>query len=66
MIKPISVSSLSFEANSKSARENYAECIKRNSQIAQRQNDIVAGIALAQTQYQIPMQGQAQKLDVIA
>ena len=69
MIKPISVSSLAFRANEvSSARSAYDARKAENSQIAQNQNDMVTGLNLAQAplNYQVPMQGTGQKLDVIA
>ena len=69
MIKPISVSSLSFRANeSNSARGLYDDCKAKNSQIAQSQNDKIAGLNLAQNplNYQVPMQGIGENLNVIA
>jgi len=69
MIKPISVSSLAFRANeTTSARGMYDARKAENSQIAQNQNDMITGLSLAQAplNYQVPMQGTGQKLDVIA
>ena len=69
MIKPISASSLAFRANeTNSARGLYEARKAENSSIAQKQNEIVTGYNLAQAplSYQVPMQGNGQKLDVIA
>lgn len=53
---------VSFRGNEVvSAREAYDSQIAKNSQIVQRQNSIIATIL-----NQIPMQGTAQKLDIIA
>ena len=69
MIKPISVSSLAFRANeTTSARSLYDARKAENSQIAQSQNDKVTGLNLAQNpmNYQVPMQGVGEKLNVVA
>ena len=68
MIKPISVSSLAFRANEPSARGLYDARKAENSQIAQNQNNIVTGYNLTQVplNYQVPMQGSGEKLNVIA
>lgn len=69
MIKPISVSSLAFRANEPtSARSLYEARKAENSQIAQNQNDMITGLNLAQAplNYQVPMQGIGEKLNVIA
>ena len=69
MIKPVSVSSLAFRANETSSTRGLYEARKaENSQIAQNQNDMITGLSLAQAplNYQVPMQGTGQKLDVIA
>ena len=68
MIKPISVSSLTFRANDiNSARGLYEARKAENSQIAQNQNDMITGVNLAQGPgYQVPMQGIGENLNVIA
>ena len=69
MIKPISFSSLAFRANEASSTRGLYDARKaENSQIAQNQNDKVSGLNLAQAplNYQVPMQGAGQKLDIIA
>ena len=69
MIKPISVSSLTFRANDiNSARGLYEARKAENSQIAQNQNDKVIAMNLAQNpmNYQVPMQGIGENLNVIA
>ena len=69
MIKPISFSSLAFRANEVSSTRGLYDARKaENSQIAQNQNDKVSGLNLAQAplNYQVPMQGAGQKLDIIA
>ena len=68
MIKPISFSSLAFRANeTNSARSLYEARKVENSQIAQNQNDKVIGLNLAQNprNYQVPMQGTGEKLNVV-
>ncbi len=65
MIQGLQNSSLNFKANdSICARDAYSAQIDKNMQIAQKQNNIVD--AASQTKKQIPMQGTAQKLDVMA
>ncbi len=69
MIKPISFSSLAFRANeTNSARSLYDARKAENSQIAQSQNDKITGLNLAQNplNYQVPMQGIGENLNVIA
>ena len=66
MIQRLSQSSLSFRANElTSPREGYDSQMVKNSQTAQKQNKVIANL-FAQLSNQIPMQGSAQKLDVIA
>ena len=69
MIKPVSLSSLAFRTNEiNSARSLYDARKAENSQIAQNQNDKVVGLNLAQNplNYQVPMQGIGENLNVIA
>ena len=62
MIQRLGMSNLSFKANeSATPREAYDSLMNKNSQTAQKQNKAVATVL-----NQIPMQGTAQKLDVIA
>ena len=70
MIERLGCSSLSFKANEiKSARDMYSDILNKNSKVAQQQNQICYSCAMMpnnQVNAQIAMQGQAQKLDVIA
>lgn len=70
MIERLGNSSLSFKGNElKSARDMYSEILNKNSKIAQQQNQICFNCATNsnnQINNQIAMQGQAQKLDIIA
>ncbi|MBQ8635821.1 hypothetical protein IJ425_06690 [bacterium] len=66
MIQNLALSSLSFKGNENvSPREAYDSQMTKNSQMAQKQNGVVANMA-AQINHQVPMQGVGQKLDVIA
>lgn len=65
MIPRLAQSSISFKAETP-VRDVYENMLKRNSQTAQKQNNVVANITTNQTKNQVPMQGTGQKLDVIA
>ena len=61
MIQRLGASSVNFGASEvKSARDSYTAQIDKNLQTAQKQNNIITTLLS-----QIPMQGTAQKLDVI-
>ena len=57
---------MSFKGENISPREAYDSQMTKNSQTAQKQNGVVANLASAQTNNQIPMQGAGQKLDITA
>ena len=60
-------SPVSFEANvSKSPRETYESLMTNNTQMAQKQTNVVQNLASAPKMGQVPMQGAGQKLDIIA
>ena len=65
MIPRLVQSSISFKAEM-SPRDVYENMMTKNSQTAQKQNNVVSNIATNQVKNQIPMQGTGQKLDVIA
>ena len=65
MIPNLALSSLSFRGSENiSPREAYDSQMSKNSQMAQKQNGVVANMAAAQINHQVPMQGAGQKLDV--
>ena len=67
MIQRLGASSLSFRANElTSARDAYNAQVEKNSKMAQKQNDIISNTSANNASRQIAMQGQGQKLDVIA
>lgn len=62
MIPRLTQSSLSFRANENSSvRDAYDSQVAKNSQTAQKQNQAIINMT-----NHIPMQGNGQKLDVIA
>ena len=65
MIPRLAQSSISFKAET-SVRDVYENMMTRNSQTAQKQNNVVVNMTTNQVKNQIPMQGTGQKLDVIA
>ena len=65
MIQRLAQSPISFKAEA-APRDVYESKILKNSQTAQKQNNVVVNTASNQVKNQIPMQGAGQKLDVIA
>ena len=67
MIQRLSAPSISFRANQlTSARDAYNAKVDNNLKTAQQQNDIISNTPAPSLNRPVPMQGQGQKLDIVA